>query len=233
MILTRDEAFKVVCNFRTPSSDGTKVILGTGMFVTDEKKVWIVTASHVAKSTNENTILALSDQESNCITIYLKDLNKQLEWKNHGVADLAVFPIDITEENSVYLNNRCLPLDHINFKETHVSRDVELTSAGFPQGLGVEGKFSPLTFRSYASSALLSFERFDTHTLSDFFCLENPSVGGYSGCPVFDLGYMVVGGMTTTKEKTICYGFMHGTLGDDTGGKLAVVTPSYYLKDLV
>ena len=40
MILTRDEAFKVVCNFRTPSSDGTKVILGTGMFVTDEKKVW-------------------------------------------------------------------------------------------------------------------------------------------------------------------------------------------------
>ena len=52
MILTRDEAFKVVCNFRTPSSDGTKVILGTGMFVTDEKKVWIVTASHVAKSTN-------------------------------------------------------------------------------------------------------------------------------------------------------------------------------------
>ena len=57
MILTRDEAFKVVCNFRTPSSDGTKVILGTGMFVTDEKKVWIVTASHVAKSTNENTIV--------------------------------------------------------------------------------------------------------------------------------------------------------------------------------
>lgn len=233
MILTRDEAFKVVCNFRTPSSDGTKVFLGTGMFVTDESKAWIVTASHVAKNTNENTILALSDQESNCMTIYLKDLNKQLEWKNHDIADLAVFPIDITEENSVYLNNRCLSLDHINFKETYVSRDVELTSIGFPQGLGVGGKFSPLTFRSYASSALLSFERFDTHTLSDFFCLENPSVGGYSGCPVFDLGYMVVGGMTTTKEKTICYGFMHGTLEDDTGGKLAVVTPSYYLKDLV
>jgi hypothetical protein len=44
---------------------------------------------------------------------------------------------------------------------------------------------------------------------------------------------MVVGSMTTTKEKTICYGIMHGTLGDSTGGKLAAVTPAYYLSHII
>jgi hypothetical protein len=63
--------------------------------------------------------------------------------------------------------------------------------------------------------------------------LENPGVGGYSGGPVFDLGYMVVGVMTTTKEITICHGIMHGTLNDQTGGKIALVTPTYYLNDII
>lgn len=44
---------------------------------------------------------------------------------------------------------------------------------------------------------------------------------------------MIVGSMTTTKEKTICYGIMHGTMSDNTGGKIALVTPTYYLKNII
>jgi hypothetical protein len=50
-----------------------------------------------------------------------------------------------------------------------------------------------------------------------------------SGRPIFDLGYMVVGLMTQTREKMLCHGFMHGTLSDNTGSELAAVTPAYYL----
>lgn len=75
--------------------------------------------------------------------------------------------------------------------------------------------------------------RADTKTLSDFFCLENPSVGGYSGCPVFDLGYSTNGVMQITKERTWCHGIMHGTMSDNTGGKIAMVTPAFYLRDLI
>lgn len=232
MIITRDEVFRVVCNFRTPVSD--EEIVGTGIFMTNnDGMVWLITASHVAKTTNINTKVVLSDDDCNCIILPLTELIPSVEWKLHPIADIAVAQIVVTEKNKRYLTNRCLPYDHFNLEQTNVSRDCELTSVGFPNGLGVEGKFCPLTFRSYASSALLTLNRFDIGTLSDFFCLENPSVGGYSGCPVFDLGYRVVGSMTTTKEKTICYGIMHGTMVDNTGGKIALVTPTYYLKDLI
>lgn len=232
MILRRDEAFRVVCNFRTPVKDGE--VVGTGVFMTtDGSDAWIITAGHVAKDTNTATQIALSDDSCNCVMVLLSDFISSSSWIYHPVADIAVVKVVITDNNKSYLINRCLPYDHFNLEEKSVSRDCELTSVGFPRGLGIDGKFSPLTFRSYASSALVTFPRFDTNTLSDFFCLENPSVGGYSGCPVFDLGYMVVGAMTTTKEKTICYGIMHGTMGDNTGGKLAVVTPTYYLKDII
>lgn len=39
--------------------------------------------------------------------------------------------------------------------------------------------------------------------------------------------------MKIVKDKTRCYGIMHGTISDDTGGKLAAVTPAYYLSDLI
>jgi hypothetical protein len=66
-----------------------------------------------------------------------------------------------------------------------------------------------------------------------FFCLENPSVGGYSGGPVFDLGYSTNGVLEIKKDKTLCHGIMHGTMGDNTGGKIAMVTPAFYLKDII
>ena len=114
-----------------------------------------------------------------------------------------------------------------------VSRDYELTAIGFPNGLGISGSFSPLTFRSFASSGFVTLNRGDTNTPSEFFCLENPSVGGYSGCPVLDLGYFNNGAFTITKEKTWCHGIMHGTMIDNTGGKIALVTPAFYLNDLI
>ncbi len=237
MIIRRDEVFRVLCEFRTPNDKGIPII-GTGMFVYSSAGEnghygWIVTASHVAYTTNDKTSIVIATQDGKAITLPLLLFGPLSGWRNHSIADISVFRILFTPENQQYTDNRFFPFDHFNLKKEVVSRDYELTAAGFPHGLGVDGLFSPFTFRSYASSGFVTLLRSDTNTPSDFFCLENPSVGGYSGCPVFDLGFTTNGVFATTKERTICHGIMHGTMCDETGGKIAMVTPAFYLVDLI
>ncbi|PKI16011.1 trypsin-like peptidase domain-containing protein [Colwellia sp. 12G3] len=231
MILKRDQTFQVVFNLRTPVHNGDSV--GTGIFVVKDDVPYLVTATHVATTTNLSTRIVISDSAGNSTSLNLTDFNQNISWSNHPEADVSVLPIIMSAKIAPHMNGRFFPFDHFHTAKTPVSRDYELTSVGFPNGLGATGMFSPLTYRSYASSSFITFNRADTQTPSVFFLLENPSVGGYSGCPVFDLGYMVVGAMTTTKDKTLCYGIMHGTISDNTGGKLAAVTPAYYLSDLM
>ena len=236
MIIKRDEAFRVICEFRTPIGKGFSV--GTGIFVyaptgNGGNYGWIVTASHVARETNSSTQIVIANDDGKAVILPLSLFGMLSGWKHHPVADISAFPICFNEKNIGLLQSRCFPLDHFNLDKRSVSRDYELTSIGFPNGLGTEGFFSPFSFRSYAASGFVTLPRADTKTPSAFFCLENPSVGGYSGCPVFDLGYETNGIMTTTKEQTWCHGIMHGTMSDSTGGKIALVTPAFYLADLI
>jgi hypothetical protein len=152
----------------------------------------------------------ISDAQGNATSIQLTKFNNSLRWKHHSIADISALPIMQNPEIQHHLTNRFLPLNHFQTQRNPVSRDIELTTVGFPKGLGVNGMFSPLSYRSYASSALISLNRADTNTPCEFFLLENPSIGGYSGGPVFDLGVMVVGSMTTTKDQTYWRGQKEG-----------------------
>lgn len=234
MIIERDKVFTVVCELLTPT-DGAGVSVGTGMFVSSVEgdRAWIVSASHVAHGTDSSTQVIIAGEDGRAQQLPLRMLGSIPGWVHHPVADISAYPIFFTKMNIPFLRGRCLPIDHINMEKKPVSRDFELTCVGFPNGLGTDGMFSPFTFRSFASSGFVTLPRADTHTISDFFCLENPSVGGYSGCPVFDLGYSFDGVVRKTKGQTWCHGFMHGTMSDNTGGKLAMVTPSYYLGDII
>ena len=234
MILKRDETFKVVFNLRTPTPKGD-LLVGSGIFVCNgEQKMYMVTANHVAKDCGYTTKVIISDSVGNSTELNLYDFNNKVKWQDHPIADISVLQIQPSYIIQQYLVKRFFPFDHFHIQKTPVSRDCELTSVGFPLGYGASGMFSPLTYRSYASSSFITFNRFDTKTPCEFFLLENPSIGGYSGCPIFDLGYFVGGGtMQINKDKTQCYGIMHGTIYDDTGGKLAAVTPAYYLEDLI
>lgn len=237
MIITRDEAFKAVCELRTPVN-ATQLKVGTGMFVsspfgTDKIKGWIVTANHIACETNGSTQIVIATQEGKAECLPLSMFGSIANWKHHKIADISVFPVIFTNENFHFMETRFFPLDHFNLEHSSVSRDYELTAIGFPNGLGTDGLFSPFSFRSYASSGFVTLNRADTKTPSTFFCLENPSVGGYSGCPVFDLGYSTNGVTLIKRGKTWCHGIMHGTMSDNTGGKIAMVTPAFYLNDLI
>ena len=231
MIITRDQAFIIVCNIRTPQGNNSENV-GTGSFIVKNNCIYLLTAAHVAARTNKNTYLALGDKESNCIKLPIIELVDYLDWNTHPFADIAILEL-VPERHKEIFNGRCFPYDHINLTKSIASRDDEITVIGFPNGLGVSGKFSPLTFRSHLSSGLVTLKRADNDILTEFFCLENPSMGGYSGAPVLDLGYSIWGSATSTKEKTILQGIVHGTMSDDTGGKIALITPMYFLKDLL
>ena len=226
MIFQRDDLYRVICNIRIPMPNGTREESGTGLFVGRGADLFLITASHVVKNHNDQTALILSDNDGNATRLPLATLWGGNQWTHHPVADLAYIRLTANEGNIAHLQNRFFPFDHIHLASQPVSRDVELTSIGFPLGLGSAGKYSPLSFRTFAASPFLSLNRFDNNKPSDFFILENPSIGGYSGGPVFDLGYIVSALMVQRKEKTICYGFTHGTIADATGGKLAAVTPA-------
>jgi hypothetical protein len=229
MIFKRDELFKYVCNFRTLNENGTHDV-GTGFFVSHNNSLYLITATHVAVKTAKNTTIILSEPLGKPTEFKLNEVASKLYFQ-HNIADICLYRIN--EEYSVLFKDRGFPSTQIHSPETPPSRDIELTSIGFPQGLGVVDYFSPLSYRSHAASSFINFNRFDKAQNCTFFVLENPAMAGYSGCPIFDMGYVTYGKMTIEGEKTICYGIMHGTLYDSTGGKIAAVTPSCYLMYLL
>lgn len=228
--ITRDQSFRVVCNIRTPINVGETV--GTGIFIAKDNKCYLVSAAHVAVDTNSNSYIVVCDSNNNPIPRKLTQLNNTINWIYHPVEDIAVLEIDVANNMDI-MQSRCFPYEQIEFNPKNISRDVEITCVGFPNGLGVSGKFSPFTFRTYASSSEIQLNRADTHTSALFICLENPSVGGYSGGPIFDLGIMVVGVMTSNSGPTRLLGIMHGTISDNTGGKIAAISPACFIKDII
>lgn len=228
MIFHRDELSKVICNIRIPTGPNENV--GTAIFIEKGQEAYLLTASHVVQNVNAQAYVVMADQNGVPTKVMLNVLLGGATFTNHPQADLAKAKINVTTANVQYLSGRCFPYDHIDISNNLVSKDVELTTIGFPLGLGVAGaKFTPLSFRTYAAGPSISLQRADNNVQCDFIVLELPSVGGYSGGPLFDLGYMISGMMTQTKQKTILHGIVHGTISDPTGGKLAAITPCKYL----
>lgn len=229
MQITRDALYKVVCMILTPSTGK----VGTGCFIQKDGVPYLVTAEHVNKLILPDSVIVFGESNSTNHIVLLSGIAKG-NWQTHPIADLSLTQLDGLDSR---FNDRFFPYNQVSLVASPISRERELTTVGFPQGLGTtltgSSKFSPLTFRSYASSSLMSMKRADNSVLSDFFCLENPAMGGYSGGPVFDLGYIKTPVMTQSYGDTTLLGFIHGTQYDETGGKLALVTPSYYLKDLL
>ena len=229
MQITRDALYKVVCMILTPSTGK----VGTGCFIQKDGVPYLVTAEHVNKLILPDSVIVFGESNSTNHIVLLSGISKG-NWQAHPIADLSLTQLDGLDSR---FTDRFFPYNQVSLVASPISRERELTTVGFPQGLGTtltgSSKFSPLTFRSFASSGYLTLDRADTHTPQVFFCLENPSVGGYSGCPVIDLAYMISGFITQSKGNPVCHGIMHGTMSDNTGGKLALVTPMFYLNDLL
>jgi len=208
-------------------------VIGTAFFV-DAGSPFLVTAEHVAKELTTTSSIAVRDDGDVPVKLKIGDLVSgvlQLPWTKHREGDVAVLKLSSTSRLGER-KKRFFSVKQLPSQEGTPSRQMILTIMGFPLALGTSGRFSPISTEVKASSGLLRFNRFDTKTEATFYVVDKPSIGGYSGAPVFlapQPAYTSAGKFTIpgANNPTLMVGLVHGTISDSTGGKLwAIVPPS-------
>lgn len=209
-----------------------KTFTGTGFFVRKGNQIYLITAEHVAKSLRYEVKVTVHGPEDKPLTYDIKDMvgpGKEQSWFFHSEADVALLPLNPSEkfkgiikflEPSMFLTNE---------NEYGQYKNRVLTTIGFPLALGVSGKFSPITKSSKAASNLFRYRRFDNNIETTFLVLDDPSVQGFSGAPVYALSEVSLGGVAFGTGRFACIGLVHGTLPDNTGGKFAAIVPAYFV----
>lgn len=207
-----------------------KTNYGTGFFVKNENKLFLVTAEHIAKGLLKNYSLKTADDKGEVLQI---PLTSKLNWIFSLDNDVAVTLItDYRLINK--FSDDAIELSFLPNKLDCPDPEVQLMIIGFPLQFGASGKFSPIRRETNAASSLLDLERADTKKTATFFVTQDPSVQGYSGAPVFVIDTYLVGN-TIMKgvDANICVGLVHGTSFDSTGGKMGLIVPGKYIYDLV
>ncbi|HRJ31614.1 MAG TPA: trypsin-like peptidase domain-containing protein [Cyclobacteriaceae bacterium] len=208
--------------------------VGTATIINDSTKFFLLTASHVSDSLKGECILIFRGDNDKPVFVPLERFTGRIinKWTNHKEADISVvqvLPFDKGSEDR--LKQWSFPLKHVLKEKVAIPREMTVIAMGYPILDEVGQHFSPLTFNSFFSSGLLTLRRGDTRTQAVFQLLENPSVQGYSGGPVF-IG-IEKAGVTVGWNQTTIVGIVHGTFRDNTGGKLAMITPAYYIHEIV
>lgn len=220
--------------FRKPGSGEfqlrTERITGTGFFVRKGDNLFLATAGHVARDLALRVRLIASDTSGNSKPY---PLDNKVKWTFSDKADVAVSQVHDPIFISDFMHS-ALDIRFLTDTEEFPVPELPLVVVGFPLGLGVQSKFSPLRRETHASSGLIDLPRADTKQSATFFVLQDPSIGGYSGAPVFIVeahrfGNKILKGF----DANSCIGIIHGTVSDATGGKLGLVTPAKYVYDLI
>ena len=219
--MKKNEMFKYVVAIRTAKNN--TICCGTGFFIkTKDDKKYLVTASHVARDTTVNTDIWVMNLVTGMpLPFKISALNSMVMWLYHPVADLAI--LEIQKNDKLDLSPYLLDINIFeNDFNVVPERETTLTMYGVPD-VYAELKFAPFTCDSKPASDL--WVAYFDMTGSHFKCfmLDKPSTQGFSGGPV--IGF--------ENKKIICYGLIHGTRQDNTGGKLAIVVHSAHLFELI
>ena len=210
---------------------------GTGTLVAKGSDLYLLTAEHVAKGTTSDSVIVMKVKDDRPEIIPITQLIGKAErpnWIVHPVADLAAMKLYPQESIMSKLEQHFLSYEILvpEFKAPNRQRPV--ITVGFPLGLGTKGSFSPISQESKTVSGLVTLPRLDTQRPQEFFLLDKPSIGGFSGAPVLELPGMFIAQNEILRSHALRWvGVMHGTTGDDTGGKLAVVTPAAFVLELL
>ena len=204
---------------------------GTGTLISFKDKYFILTASHVIKKCDLREKIVIHLPGDKPLMIDLITITKgNTHWQVHPIADLAiiqVYPNHFTGFDTL-LTKYSFTADLMYFGN-QVGRDVELTFFGYPVIEPTLVHFSALSFHGTVASGLITLNRADTNTPCDFVLMNIPSMQGCSGSGVFfNIAKPII---TTGSDKTLMIGLVHGTKSDDTGGKIALITPLSYMND--
>lgn len=203
---------------------GKEASIGTGFLIKKDDQPYLITASHVANAVGNSVQIVMPGAEGRAVIGEIQDP----KWYISKTADVAL--ILVKTQNNETTNRflqRCLPADLLSARPIPPSREIPLTVMGYPLGLGATGLISPLSLETRAASGLITMRRFDNKQLASFILLQDPSIGGLSGGPVFDTGNSFFQGRSITVRSGVSVvGLVHGVIPDDTGGKFAAIVPS-------
>ena len=234
--------------YRYPDTKEYKPImetkLGTGFLISYKGRGYIVTAKHVAKfllPTGE-VIINLSNGTTSTITFQqLSESiinNKKAHWFHHTKADLSIFPMTYYNLMGVSMDASSIPEDFFPKKDVDIKLLNPAYVVGFPLGLGVLDKLSPVAKEAKIASKLTSIANPDIPIDLHFYLLDQALSQGYSGAPVFyieDIMSGVMIGNQPMKGGEILHllGVQSSALSDQTGGKISVVVPISYIWDIL
>ena len=205
---------------------------GTGFFVGKGSHIYLITAEHLARNLRLEVKATVHGPEDRPLTYDIEELTgcqKEQPWFFHSEADVALLPLKLSEKFKgviKILESNMLLSDDSSYSPY---RDRVFTTIGFPLGLGVRGKFSPIIRSSRAASNLLTYQRFDKNIETTFLFLDDPSVAGFSGAPVYAMNGVHLGAGASESGKFACIGIVHCTILDNTGGKFAAIVPSWFI----
>ena len=228
--------------YRYPDSKEYKPIietsLGTGFLIKYIGRDYLVTAKHVAKnllSTGE-IIINLPNGNTTIITFQqLSDANiiKRAHWFHHPKADISIHPMGYPGA----VDAAALPEDLFPKKDADIKLLTPAYIVGFPLGLGVLDKLSPVAKEAKIASKLTSIANPDIPADLHFYLLDQALSQGYSGAPVFYVedvmsGVMIGNQQMKGGEILHLLGVQSSALSDQTGGKISVVVPISYIWDI-
>ena len=223
-VINRSNAFRTVCLLSRRDSQGAHV--ATGVFLLGKDGTpYLATAAHFGKHTDSSTIVELPNGVGQKPSLYRLHALSRGERMDSAAADLSLFPLrGIKPGEQKMFTSRFLTYEAI-LGDTNlpVDREKVLTVFGFPSGLGHDSKGAlvPFSFRSYASSDYFFLNDPDYRNPLLVYALENASLGGYSGAPVFDMD----------SPNNGIVGFIKGNVNAGEGS-VSLVTPAAFAKFL-
>lgn len=220
------------------TSSGTQTTLhyGSGFLAVGRKgDFYLITARHVASKIRLVGRLALQGKDGRAVVFELTALSADKSgWKLHPGADVAAMKLAFTPKDMEHFNGRFLDPAWIPNSKQAPPRNKTLFVVGFPLRLGVGEFLSPISRETKAASGLLDLVPTEAPA-STYIVLDQPSISGFSGSPVFlTSGVSSEGSMLMIENrKPELIGIVSSTANDNTGGKLALIVPGAYLADVM
>ncbi len=166
--------------------NGNRTNTGTGFLVTANNQYYLVTAKHVADSLRiEPSEIFFRDSNENAVSFKIFEfLKKPLFIKFNNNSDFFIIKLIPFNSNSLeILKKSSLDINVFANDRKSIDRRLDVLVMGYP--LFDFDNFSPITFKSYFSSSLINVKLKNMAAPTKCYLLENPSMAGFSGGPVF------------------------------------------------
>lgn len=204
---------------------------GTGVLIGYQGKIFLLTAAHVIKGMSNNAEILWNTISGKTKQFTFKDLQKGIKgskWFTHPKADIAVHPFGVTEEaDHVVIGPKLW--DH----SVQYLHGIKVYVFGFPLNLGVQEVLSPISKKAELASSLTTIDSPNIDPNLKFLILDDPLAQGYSGAPVFTSPEpRMEGGRVVFGGGEHLLGVTSMVLQDITGGKLSLIVPIFYLKEI-